>query len=371
MRMDMNKANEISSAQVLIFVITAQISFGILSLGSKLAEKVGHDGWISILLSGALVCILIYFLMSLLNRFQTLSLLDINVILFGKIIGGFINWFLIAKLIYTSIMSLRLFVDIIKVSTLEFTPAYALSIFVMLPVVYLSWYGLKYICRFSSLMPVLLIIIVLYYFLLSKYFRNTFLQPIGTAGLVPIIKSSYIPYLSFIGFEMLGIIFPHIKHKKQALRFALYGNLITISFYVITVVFITGFFGEEMLKQLQYPIFSLARAYRAPILERLDLFFIALWFPIMETAVIMFFFNGFYSIRKILDLENNRIKSKILIFVYTTIIIILSWLPKDSIQVAKLFNIIGYMNTAFILHILLCYCISFFISGGKKSEKAV
>ncbi|MDF2532577.1 MAG: hypothetical protein K0Q65_2158, partial [Clostridia bacterium] len=47
--MDKNP-HEISSGQVFIFIISAQISFGILRLAANLSKDVGHDGWISVLL---------------------------------------------------------------------------------------------------------------------------------------------------------------------------------------------------------------------------------------------------------------------------------------------------------------------------------
>lgn len=368
--MDINKANEISSTQVFIFILASQISFGVLKLGGTLAQDVGHDGWISVLLSGLLVCILIYIMMNLLKRFSNMSIQDINLYLFGKAFGSFLNVLLIFYPVYATVIIIRMFTDIIGISVLELTPGLVVSSFIIIPIVYLSWYGLKYICRFSSLKILLLIIIALYYLLLSTYFRGTFLQPVGAAGLVPIIKGSYTPYLSYMGFELLSIFYPHINQKDKSVKYAILGNLTTMSFYIFTVLFLTGFFGETMLKQLQYPIFSLARAYRAPILERLDLFFIALWFPIMETVLQLYFYSAYYSIRKLLKIEKDKKKSKLLISVFTLAVIALSRLPRDMIQLDELFTNLDYMGTAFIIHILLCYFFSFIKKpGGVSNEK--
>lgn len=365
-------ANEISPGQVFILIISAQISFGILNLASNLAEKVGHDGWISTLLAGLFVCVLIYLMISLLKRFKNLSILEINTYIFGKYLGIFLNLLVIAYLIYTTTLSLRMFSDVIKLSALRLTPGYILSSFIIIPIVYLSWYGLKYICRFSGIKIVLLIIVTLYYLLIIKYFRLTFLQPIGASDLKSIIKASYIPYTSYVGFELLSIVFPYIKDKDKSLKYAIYGNITTMLFYTITVIFLTGFFGEEMLKQLQYPIFSLARAYRAPVLERLDLFFISLWFPLMVTFVQIYYFCAYHSLKKLFNIENDNKKCMILISAFTVFVITFSRLPKDMIQVNKLFDILGYLGIAYIGHILLCYLISFIKKpGGKNNEKSI
>jgi spore germination protein (amino acid permease) len=369
--MDKN-AHEISSGQVFIFIISAQISFGILRLAASLSKDVGHDGWISVLLAGLFVCVLIYLMILLLKRFKNLSILEINTFIFGKYIGALLNYLVIGYLLFTTSLSLRMFSDVIKLSALRNTPAVILTSFILIPTVYLSWYGLKYICRFSSIKPVLIVIVLMYYLLLSKYFRLTFLQPVGAAGMMKIIKGSYIPYVSYVGFEIVTIVYPYIKDKNSSMKYAVYGNLTTMLFYIITVVFLTGFFGEEMLKQLQYPIFSLARAFRAPVLERLDLFFIALWFPLMGTLVQLYYFCSYQCIKKLLNIENNKNKCMILISVVTVSVIALSRVPKDMIQVYKLFEILSYMGTAYICHIIICYIITFFKKpGGKKNEKAI
>jgi hypothetical protein len=205
--------------------------------------------------------------------------------------------------------------------------------------------------------------------LLLKYFRFTFLQPIGAAGIMKIIKVSFSPFTSFFGYELLTFIYPYIKDKKKLLKSALYANIFTMIFYVITVTFLTGFFGEVMLAQLTHPIFSLARAYRAPIFERLDLFFISLWFPMMLSTVLVYYFCAYNSLKKLFKIENNKPKSKILIWCFTFIVILLSRLPKDMIQLNSLLNQLGNVSIGYVGYIFICYLLSFIKREGKNNEK--
>jgi spore germination protein (amino acid permease) len=364
-----NKANEISSGQVFIFVVSAQIGFGILSMASTLAEDVDHDGWIAIVLAGIVTAILICLVVATLKRFNNISIMEINNIIFGKYIGRFFSILAIAYLTYATVLMLRNFNDIIRMSALRLTPPLVLTSFIIIPIIYMSWYGLKYICRYSTIKVILVIVVVLYYMLLLKYFRFTFLQPIGASGIKKIIKVSFSPFTSFIGYELLTFIYPYIKDKKKLLKSALYANAFTVVFYVITVTFLTGFFGEIMLEQLNYPIFSLARAYRAPIFERLDLFFISLWFPIMLSTVLTYYFCTYNSLKKLFNIENNKPKSKILIWCFTIVVILLSRLPKDMIQLSSLFDQLGYISTGYVGYIFICYLLSFIKRGNKNNEK--
>lgn len=363
-----NNSNEITQGQLFIFVISVQISFGILRLASNLADKVGHDGWICVILAGALTSLVIYIMFAALRRFGNMSIFEINVSVFGKLLGSLINLAITGYVGYASVLALRLFSDIIKISTLPLTPGLVLTCFLIIPIVYLSWYGLKYICRFAGLKLGLVLIILAYYFLLYQYFRPTFLMPIGASGLMKIFKGTNIPLVSFLGFEIITMMYPYIKEKKNSVKYAIWGNLFTAAFYLITVIFLTGFFGEMMLPRLQYPIFSLARAYRAPVAERLDLFFISLWFPIMLTAVQLYFFAAYNNLKKLLNLNADKRKCKILLAVFTIVVITLSRQPKDMITVFKLFDYLGYMGMGYMVYILLIYVISFIKPGGKKSE---
>jgi spore germination protein (amino acid permease) len=364
-----NKANEISSGQVFIFVVSAQIGFGILSMASTLAEDIGHDGWIAIVLAGMITAVLICLVVAALKRFNNITIIEINNLIFGKYIGRIFSALIITYLTYATALMLRNFNDIIRMSALRLTPPLALTSFIIIPIIYLSWYGLKYICRYSTLKIILLIIIVLYYMLLLKYFRLTFLQPIGASGIKKIIKISFSPFTSFIGYDLLTFIYPYIKDKKKLLKSALYANAFTVAFYVITVAFLTGFFGEVMLVHLVYPTFSLARAYRAPIFERLDLFFISLWFPMMLSTVLVYYFCAFNSLKRLFNIENNKPKSKILIWVFTFIVILLSRLPKDMIQISSLFDQLGYVSSGYLGYIFICYLLSFIKREDKNNEK--
>lgn len=364
-----NKANEISSAQVFIFVVSAQVGFGILSMASNLAEDIGHDGWIAVVFAGLVTAFLIFLIVAALKRFGNLTILEINNLIFGKYIGGFFSTLIISYLTYATVLMLRNFNDIIRLSALRLTPPIVLTSFIMIPIVYLSWYGLKYICRYSTLKVLLIVFVVGYYMLLAKYYRFTFLQPIGAAGAMNIIKVSFSPFTSFIGYELLTLIYPYIKDRKKVLKSALYANAFTVVFYFITVAFLTGFFGEVMLAQLLYPVFSLARAYRAPVFERLDLFFISLWFPIMISTVLVYYFCAYNSLKKLLHIENDKPKCKILICCFSIAVILLSRLPKDMIQLRTLFDQLGYIATGYVGYIFICYLLSFIKKGNKNNEK--
>ncbi|MDF2841370.1 MAG: hypothetical protein K0Q99_2142, partial [Clostridia bacterium] len=112
------KGNDISPGQVFIFVVSGQIGFGILTMASTLAKDVGHDGWIAIALAGMITAVLICLIVATLKRFDNLSIIEINNIIFGKYLGRFLSVLAIAYLTYTAVLMLRNFNAIIRLSVL-------------------------------------------------------------------------------------------------------------------------------------------------------------------------------------------------------------------------------------------------------------
>ena len=163
------------------------------------------------------------------------------------------------------------------------------------------------------------------FFLVYKNLRLTFLMPIGQSGIQG-IKASLFPCIyAFLGYEVISVIFPEITNKKKVMKYAIGANIITTIFYLILLLVILSFFGEEMVKESLYSIIKLARAYRFPVLERMDILFISVWLAAMSMATSGYFCITYYSINKLLNLK----KKVIYLFVFTSITILLSNLPKS------------------------------------------
>lgn len=83
----------ISQKQLFFVVLQAQIGIGIgiLSLPSNAFSHSKNDGWISVILAGIGIQLLILLLWALLNGFKGKSLFEISIIVFGPYVGKVIN----------------------------------------------------------------------------------------------------------------------------------------------------------------------------------------------------------------------------------------------------------------------------------------
>lgn len=357
-----NRSNNITSGQLMALIVSIQIGAGVLSLPSYLARICGHDGWISVLIYGIIITGVIITIIGLMNRYNNKSIYEINELLYGKYLSELLNLFIVLYLWYSTCVSLRSYTNIIHIHLLRATPSLVLNIFVLIPTVYLTWYGLKYVARFSLVIYLSLTFSFLLFFLVFKELRFGFLMPIGQSGIEG-IKSSFLPCIySFLGYEVIPIIYPEITNKKKVKKYAIGANIITTSFCVLTLLVVTSFFGEEMLKKSLYSMITLARSYRAPIIERMDVLFLAMWLPVIAMTARGYFCITYYSINKLLNLK----KKAIYLVMFSSISILLSNAPKSISQMDNYNNIMRISGLSFSIFLCISYLFSFIQKKGVK-----
>ncbi|MDT8717994.1 GerAB/ArcD/ProY family transporter [Clostridium sp. 19966] len=352
------KLNQITSKQLISFIISSQIGLGIITLPSILAKEIGHDGWISVLLSGLAAIMIIFPIMKLLNRFPGKSILDINTILYGKIIGSILNLIFIIYLLASAGISSRSFGELINIIILQDTPQLVSYLLIMSPTLYFAAKGLKVICRFDNLLYFAHILIILPLLLVIKHVRFTYLQPVLQPGFLEVIKAVPCTIYSFLGFELITIFYPNVTNKEHTKRHVISGIAYVMMYFIIITAFSVLLFGEDKLKLIVFPIFYIEEATRVPIIERLDLFFIMVWVPTMAASVRAYFFSSYYCLTKVFHVE----RTKMLIAIVMIITVIIGRIPRNF---ESLFDYMGY-NSVFGMINIGIILLSFLISCTKK-----
>lgn len=364
-----NDWNSITSGQLMTFIVSSQIGIGILILPSTLAKDVGHDGWLVVLLSGVLFSGLTVLMILFLKRFGGKSLIEINRSLYGKYLSYPLSILYIIYVFFGAVVTLRAFSDMQRITILKSTPLFALTLLSIMPAVYMTWYGLKVISRFGTVIYFILFSAIILYFLSIGDYRIDFILPVGDAGIPAIIKATFGTTMSFLGPELTLFIYSDIKDKNKTLKYALFGNLVTTLFYTSTVLILTLFFGKEMLPRLVFPLLSFSGSHKAFVFERFDLLFVSLWMPSMGTTMLSYLFCSYYGLCNLLGINtSNRIvtKGRVLIFISIfAVAAIISMLPEEVMTVWILLNILGYVGMGIIILTIISYLISFVM--GRKS----
>ena len=196
-----SRENNITSSQLMGLIVTLQIGPGILSLPNSLAIDCGHDGWIFILIYGLIITAVISIIIRLMNRYNNKSIYKINMLLYGKYLGGLLNLLIVIYIWYAACLCLNGYTNVIHTTLLRTTPSLAICIFILIPIYYLTWYGLKYVVRFASMIYLTLSFCCLMFLLVFRELKLSFLMPIGQSGIEGIKSSFHSCVFALLGYE--------------------------------------------------------------------------------------------------------------------------------------------------------------------------
>lgn len=351
--------NQITSKQLIIFVISGQLGLDVIYF-PILASTVGHDIWLVVLLSGIISTLFSFVISWLLKRYSDKSIYEINKLLYGKYLGCIFNFIFTSYLLFSSILAIRLINNAAKTVFLAYTPSLVFTFFFLIPSAYLVYYGLKPICRFANIIILIIISLYLYLFILYKYYRLTFIMPVGCSGL-PNILNAYLS-ASFLYFtpELVLIIYPFITDKTNVSKSLFISNTISTIMLTSIALAITMYFGENMLKTFPMPLVSLSRAFSGPITERVDLLFMGIWFPAMTLSLNDYFFCCYLALGNIFKIKNKFI----FLVVLTILCTILSRVPKNFDAALNLTNTLTLFGIIIFCFIPISYIFSFINKRG-------
>jgi spore germination protein (amino acid permease) len=346
---------DITSKQLMAYIVSAQIGIGILSLPSTIVAETGHDGWISVILGGILCLLLSSLIIALLKIYENKTIFEINVIVYGKIFGFLLNIFIILYLLFITAITIRIFTETVNIIILRFTPQFIITILILIPTIYAMTKGLKLICRFASLLFIGYFILLMTMLFIVKDLKLTYILPIGRIGAIKIIKNMNITIYSYLGFELAGLFYPRVKDKENTGKAIVIGILFTITYYTVIVLISTMFFGEVKLSMMVFPIYNIEQAISIPVIERLDTVYILFWLPTMGGTVRAYLYSVYYSASTIFKAKRQG-------YVFALIVlleIIASRVPKNFESTYKYSTYSGVMGITVIFLIIVTFFISY------------
>lgn len=282
----------ITKFQLFFILIQSQIGTGLLSLPNAVQKTAKGDGWISTIFAGIAVQLIITVYWLLLKRFPNLTYPEITQKLFGSLFGKLVNLVIYLNFILVGGLASILFIKLINLWLLPFTPNWVISLLIVMASIYLTISDLRIIARFFVIASSL-ILLVLFISILSLFIPKEvqFILPIGSSGLKNILMGSNNSLLAMLGFEGILFMFPFvIQNQKGVLKTISLANIFITLFYTYFIFITLITFSPNQLTQMRAPILNLLRGISFNVIDRLDLVFLSIWLVPMTTSVIAYLF---------------------------------------------------------------------------------
>lgn len=352
--------NEKFNASLLFFIIcAAQVGVGVHGFQAVIYQNAKHDAWISILISFLAVNLLMIVTFKLLEMYESNDIFGINLDIFGKYIGNFINLLLVLYCGAAFFAIIRNYTDVINAWVFpELKPSF-IVITLLILVIYAFTAGLRIIigiCFFSFFLGLWIPIALL---LPVDYANVNYLLPVFNNDLIDILKGAYYMSFTIVGFEVIHVLYPFVKEKKKAKKYVHLGLLFTMVLYLFVMIITLTFFSGEQLEKTIWATLSLFSIIRLPFLERIELITICFWMIVILPNLCLYAWSAYRGFMRIAPIKETKF-----ILIFSLLIFIASFFVETRTQI----HAFNYTFGTIAFYIVLVYPIfMYFIALIKKS----
>lgn len=237
---------------IILYII---LTSGVMSLGGS--SDAGRDTWISPIL-GIIFAMLLYFVyykpFILFEKEDFFEILDIS---YGKV-SKIINIFLCANAFLLASVSIARFSIFLNIVSLNKTPLYIISLFMITVCIYGVYSGFEVLARFSEIF-IGIIIFFLIFSVITSYsilnFKNIY--PILENGIIPLLNGGY-TILSTLFMETFFLIALFSQSKKRKDMPKILNICVIISAISMSIVFLRNLLilGYPAMNSLYYPSYT-------------------------------------------------------------------------------------------------------------------
>ncbi|MFD6211032.1 GerAB/ArcD/ProY family transporter [Peribacillus sp. NPDC060253] len=272
-----NEKYKVSPFYVFFLVHSMQTGLGVLSFQRDLAKVTGTDGWISIILAGLAVQIIIWLIYKIFSMVPG-DIISANHHAFGKWIGIFFSLLFILYFFVLGTTILIGYINVIHVWMFDEVPSWVFALVFLTLIYYIITGG------FRSVTGITFVTIIASYWILFvpllyslKYANFTHLLPIFDHTLLEIMKGTRTTSLSMLGFEMILMFYPFIKNAEKTQKYAHGGALATTLLILFIYVVSKAFYSQKMLVLTLWPTLSLSSIIEFPFIQRFEYITISWW----------------------------------------------------------------------------------------------
>ena len=301
----------ISSVQLLLLLITIDLSTSIIYMPRRVVEIAGTGAWLSVSILPSLYGLLVAgAVLALAKRFPLRVFTEYLPIVLGKISGKLLAAAYTLYLVLVIALVSSECTTFVCTAFMHRTPTVIFDVLWTVVAVYGAYLGIECIVRNNGLfVPVLVAINVLLFIFLAKDINLNNIKPFFENGLLPAIKaaplaSSWRGYLAF-----MLMLFPYLNQKQEATKTAFLYLLLAAIISGIFLLTTLGVFGAQVISHLTFPFETLTEYVSvANFIERFEIMlFVSVWISVVIIKLAFFYHVTAISAATTLGLKSYRV----------------------------------------------------------------
>ncbi|WP_027963811.1 GerAB/ArcD/ProY family transporter [Halalkalibacillus halophilus] len=297
---------KIKAVYLLLIIHTMQVGVGIAGLPRFIFAEAKQDSWISLLLAGIIIHIVVAIIIFVLRTYPNTDLLGVLSYCFGNIFGKILGMIFTFYFFLVFLSILLNYVEFVQVFIFPRMPSWFISLLLISLVFYAVYSGLRVavgtciVFYFATFWIALLLIEPITMIEFDHYF------PIFHASPTEILEGARITTYSLLGFELLWLIYPFIQDQRKIGRYAQGAVAITILYGLYVVIVSIGYFSADQLEEKIWPLLTMFKILSLPMFERFDILAVALWMMVILPNLIMFAWMISYSCKRVCGFKQKH-----------------------------------------------------------------
>ncbi|MEE0776476.1 MAG: GerAB/ArcD/ProY family transporter [Bacillota bacterium] len=357
--------NNLSPSQLTSFLLTSVVTVALLNLAPMFFQAMGRGSWIGILIISVFTYLLLTLIYIVIKKAGFPTVTTVCQYLLGERLGKSVCLLFSVYLAVLSAITLRAFVYIINVYYLPHTPLIIVAAFIMLPSLYIALFGLRSLGHASQFIYLFIIVFFIIFLVAKRNYDICSVFPLFDTK-PKLIVNNILP-LCFTSAAILGsfYLFPQITNQKRIPRSILFFSL--ISGVMVLVIYFIGlsYFGS-VLSELSFPFYHIDTVHKGRLLERVDIFYMAILLPLMGLFLSYWFSTLMEQQRQIFQnfSENHNILLTLIWAILTILLTVYPSVPKgiwDLYTAGNVANLIvaAIMVLSYIAYIIKRRCRAF------------
>ncbi|ODG92575.1 hypothetical protein BED47_19225 [Gottfriedia luciferensis] len=352
----------IKNKHLFFIILTTQFGVTISQLPYTVYKKAGPDGWISVLLTGVFIQVLLFIYYSLYKSFPDKAFTEYTKTLMTTYIGNFINACYFLYFFYICIKLSIEFVDVINNWMFPNTPPWIIFCLFILTAIFIAKEDIQTIGRTFLSFSFIFIFVILFLMFAYKDAHFGRLLPVGGSGIRKISSGMSSSFVNMLGFEVFLFLSTHFEKTKKKLFTISMANLVSTILFTFVVLTCYISLSHYQSTKITYPILYIIKGYQLQMVENLHIILLSFWTIIIALSIIIYFYilsDG------ILKQFKSKFQNRTLIVIVISLILICTY-PIFSIPIIdkiQFLRISIYFDTIFIIVIP---CLLFIVNKVRR-----
>ncbi|UJL47529.1 GerAB/ArcD/ProY family transporter [Virgibacillus sp. NKC19-16] len=319
--MDLNvnvKPNLRIQAFYLFFIISfIQLGVGLMGTPRLVYLEAQQDAWISIIIALLFILLVIFSMFLILNQYDNADILGIQVDIFGKWLGKLLGTIYIIYFAVALVSVFIMYIEVVKIYIFPELSNLVLGLLLISLIIYSVLGGIRVIVGVSFIFFFLSIWVIFLLIDPALQADISHFRPMFQASFTELIHGAYATSYTFMGFEILFLIYPFIQNKEKAKKPVYMAIVWTAAIILIITVISIGFFSPEQMKTREWALLNLYKMQSLPFLERFDYIVVTTWMMVVLPNMLLLTWGMTYGLKRL-----YRIPQKITLYITAALLVI-------------------------------------------------